>query len=735
MLTVDDSVKVLDFGLARRIDATQLTRQGAVMGTVSYMSPEQARGEQVDHRSDIWSLGVVLYEMLTGQLPFKGTDDQAVLYSIFNTEPEELTKVSSEVPDALSRTVRRAMAKEPDERYQQVTDLSRDLGSKSLSSSSTRVQGSSAARRFLRSPVALILLLLAIVAGAVFTRFLMDSGRSEPDRTMVAVMPFTSIGSEDDAYIAEGISDAILTRLSSIQELGVISRQSTQSLAEVQAGFLEVGQALGVEYVLHGTVQLSQPDTTAISIVVRPKLIRTADGVLTWSDTYDQPMSEMLQVQASIAETVARALDLQLLAAERAALAAIPTESLEAYDHWLKGESIRREQGIEAQTLAAQQYAKAVEIDPKFIEAWSLLARQEIRLFRNWGKEDGLQRADAAVARAVELDAHHVSTKMAQATVAYYGRNDFDQALEYYEQIQELQPSNTSNLMSMALIQRRQDKWNEAVSNLEMALELDPRNQVYMGILSNCYMLMRRFSEGLLWSDRSRSIDMPKGGAYYEHRALLLMGVDGSLERARIVMLEAADTISPEGWEDGWIGSRLKLIRTFSDVYEGVFAAMDPDKGGLRLRGESAVFRAELARATGQHDLARAWSDTIQAVFKRQARAAPESAFPALGLLIAYANLGLREQTIAQREVLVRLYPPTRDSFEGMGVLGHLAESSAKIGEFETALDDLEILLSAPSGFFVAQLEHDPLWDPLRDHPRFRDLLDTARSELSSTQM
>jgi TolB-like protein len=727
MLTSDGGVKILDFGLARRTDATQITRRATVMGTVSYMSPEQARAEPVDERSDVWSLGVLLHEMLAGHRPFRGHDDQAILYSIFNTDPEDLSGFVADVSEELSGIVSRALAKDIEQRYQRVTDLAHDLASTTDPTASATLVSASSTRHFRGASPRLALIAVVVVVAAVVTRFVMNETPSAPDRTMIAVMPFEMIGPQEQKYVADGISDAILTRLSAIRELGVISRQSTQTIDVARAGIPDIGRALSAAYVLQGTVQLTDPGSAEGSIVVRPRLMRASDGVVEWSDTYDQPMSEMLRVQASIAETVARSLDLRLVASEREALAAIYTENLVAYDHFLKGESLRYSQGYDAQLAATEQYSLAVQEDPEFLEAWCMQARQEVRLYYNWGKVDGLKRADAAVARAMQLDAEHAATKSALADVAYYGRRDFDGALEVYEQIREVQPSNSHNLMRCSLIQRRLSRWDEAVANLEAALELDPRNPALMGIISKNFRMMRKFPQGLTWIDRLRSIEPLSGGSGYETRAMLLLGNDGSLDRARSTMLEAAEMIPPEGWEGGTASVRLKLIRIFPELYDRFYPPLDPDQTRLRLRGEQAIFRAELERAMGRHDRARAYSDTIRSVFTRHAPEIPDDLWPPLGKMISSANLGRREEAIHWRDSLLLSHPPEKDSFGGMGLLCHIVESSVKIGDTEFALDGLETLLSAPSNYFAAQLEHDPLWDPLRDHPRFQELLENAR--------
>jgi serine/threonine protein kinase len=232
MITNEGLVKIMDFGLAKSPGRTQLTREGTTVGTVAYMSPEQARGEDLDHRTDIWSLGVVLYEMIGGQRPFKGEHEQAVIYSIANEEQKPLTGLRSGLPLELDRLLDRCLEKDPAARYQTALDLASDLGRlhrriELSSKSNVTVDGHAWSRRRLPWLVGALAALVAVFVLAVFPRITgRDGATPDSSRKKLVVLPFENLGEPEDEYFADGITDEITSRLAVIKDLGVISRTS-----------------------------------------------------------------------------------------------------------------------------------------------------------------------------------------------------------------------------------------------------------------------------------------------------------------------------------------------------------------------------------------------------------------------------------------------------------------------------------------------------------------------------
>ncbi len=415
MITPEGQVKIMDFGLAKAPARTQLTIEGTTLGTIAYMSPEQGRGDMVDARSDIWSLGVVIYEMASGRLPFKGDYEQAVIYSIINEEPAPLTSVRSDVPMELERIVGKCLEKQPSQRYQGIDDLLVDLrrlrarlgeSQRGIGSKSGPRESRGRARRILAGAAAIAA--IAVFFLAIYPRYLkrVPEG-AEPGMKKVAVLFFENLGPSEDDYFADGITDAITARLAGIHGLGVISRQSTIQYKDSDKSLRAIGRELGVNYILEGTIQRERPGNPASRIRVIPQLIRVSDDTHMWANTYDEDMTEVFRVESQIAERVAHALDVTLLESESKALKAAPTDNMEAYEYFLRGsELFNKRYSVEMSRMAIRMFEKALDLDPEFAEAWAGLSQAMIWEYYTRYSSDpsNKAKAKAAVDRAYEIE-------------------------------------------------------------------------------------------------------------------------------------------------------------------------------------------------------------------------------------------------------------------------------------------------------------------------------------------
>ncbi|MBW1916184.1 MAG: protein kinase, partial [Deltaproteobacteria bacterium] len=315
-VTHDHEVKILDFGLAKLKGQSQLTKDGHTLGTVAYMSPEQAEGREVDRRSDIWSMGIVLYEMLTGQLPFEGEYEQAVIYSVLNEDPVPIRSLRGEVPEKLSNIVRQMLAKSPGERILNMEDVINFL--KEFATGEGYLQSTSSTV-IIKRPVSKNTWLLTAVFIAVFALmaayfFLFKPAEPVPEmkEKMLVVLPFENLGAPEDNYFADGITEEITSRLAPVHGLGVISRTSAMQYKNTQKTIKQIGEELAVDYVLEGTVRWSKGGEGKARVRVTPQLIKVADDTHLWSKRYDRVIEDIFAVQSEIAEKVIKQLDIKL---------------------------------------------------------------------------------------------------------------------------------------------------------------------------------------------------------------------------------------------------------------------------------------------------------------------------------------------------------------------------------------------------------------------------------------
>ncbi len=400
-------VKILDFGLARIENAARrtgggeslletvgarldLTTPGTAMGTVSYMSPEQARGQLADARTDLFSLGTVLYEMATATLPFPGETSAIVFDGILNRDPLPAAQLNSSLPPELGRILDKALEKDRNLRYQTATDLKTDL---------TRL------RRDLET-------------GKKRAAEKADSrgGAARQVEKSIAVLYFENLsGVKEDEYFRDGITEDIITELSKIKGLNIFSRPTVLAYRDKVVTPAQIGQQLNAAYVLAGSLRRA-----GNRLRINAQLVDTHTDFPLWSERYDRQMEDVFEVQDEIARKIAEALRITLSPQEVAALAAKPTENLQAYDLYLRGKSYARRLTRQDFEFALQMFQNAVALDPNFALAHAAIANVCAQTHYNYGRDPvWLDRAKAASARAVALSPQLPEPLVAQAWILY----------------------------------------------------------------------------------------------------------------------------------------------------------------------------------------------------------------------------------------------------------------------------------------------------------------------------
>src|SRR5712664_2789691 len=481
MLRPDGYVKVLDFGIAKlteqkvasddhTVETTAMlqTRLGLVLGTAHYMSPEQARGQKVDARSDIWSLGVVIYEMIAGNPPFRGETPSDCIASILTTEPPPLSGVLPDVSLKLESILQKALRKNSDERYQTIKEML--AGLRNLkgeleaegSSPQTKARAESIVSKIKRHKRGVLLTLAAavLVAAAFAYSFYFVAPAPSPNEKSIAVLPFENL-SEDkaNAYFADGIQDEILTRLAKIADLKVISRTSTQHYKSAPDNLREIAKQLEVAHILEGSVQKS-----ADSVRVNVQLIKAANDSHLWADTFDRKLTDIFSVESEVAKVIAEQLRVKLTGREEQVIASKPTDNPDAYDAYLRGLAYTLKTTTSpANALAAQKYLReAVRLDPKFALAWALLSYVDAGGYIIQSLQPTValrEEARQAAETALTLQSNLGEAILAKGYYHYACLKDYDVALRYFEQARQFLPNSSRIPEFLAYVTRRQGQW------------------------------------------------------------------------------------------------------------------------------------------------------------------------------------------------------------------------------------------------------------------------------------
>ncbi|MGH2569457.1 MAG: serine/threonine protein kinase, partial [Bacteroidota bacterium] len=367
MVTTEGQVKIMDFGLAKTTGATMLTKSGATVGTVPYMSPEQALGEKVDHRTDIWSLGVVLYEMISGRLPFESPYSEAIVYSILNEEPKPFSLVRNDVPEEVENIVKKCLQKNPASRYQHADELIVDLrrAKAALGKEEPRQKGPSVTRLQWRNwyLIGVASLVIAIMLVVFLPRF---KTTDEVIRS-IAVLPLDNLSRDpEQEYFADGMTEALITDLAKISSLRVISRTSVMHYKTNRKTVPEIAKELNVDAIVEGSVQRSGD-----RVRITAQLLHAPTDRHLWAESYERNMTDVLALQSEIARTIANEIHAKLTPQEESRLASAPPVNKEAYEHFLKGRFYWNLRTTEGTRRAIEHFEAAKRSDPNFAPAYA----------------------------------------------------------------------------------------------------------------------------------------------------------------------------------------------------------------------------------------------------------------------------------------------------------------------------------------------------------------------------
>lgn len=446
MVRPDGYVKILDFGLAKLTETqtsasdTQAltvslnTEPGTVMGTIKYMSPEQARGITVDARSDIFSFGVLLYEMIAGHAPFEGPTSSDILVAILERQPPSLSSFLSNAQVELDHIVRKCLEKDREHRYQSAQELLADL--KSLVSGSSNERA--AAKRL----------------------------------PSIAVLPFVNMSADaENEYFCDGLAEELLNALSKIEKLRVAARTSAFSFKGKEVDIRDVGQKLNVSSVLEGSVRKA-----GNRLRVSAQLINVADGYHLWSERYDREMEDIFEIQDEISLAIVDALKVKLLGDQEDAVLKRHTDNADAYQLYLKGRYHYNKWTEEGFKKAIEYYRQAVSLDPGYAAAYAEKANSygTLLYFGHIAPNETLPMMSAAVEKALRLDDTSVEAHLTLAKIKFYYEWDLSSAEREFKRAIELNPSHAEARLFYAFHMDAIGSFEEAVAEAKRAIELDP---------------------------------------------------------------------------------------------------------------------------------------------------------------------------------------------------------------------------------------------------------------------
>ena len=593
MITKDGRAKVLDFGIAKTaphdLGATQtaapLTGDGMVMGTIPFMSPEQVRGGRVDSRSDIFSLGTMLYQLTTGALPFHGDYDHAIGYAIVNTSPRPIAELRSDVPAALVAIIDKCLAKDPAQRYGSAAVVRDEL--RALQTQTGHRVATATQRYGKRAWVGVAAFI--VIAGAA-AYFFLGRHTAVAQTKSIAVLPFLNMsGDATQDYFSDGISEELLNLLAQIPQLKVAARTSSFSFKGKEVEVPEIGRRLNVNHILEGSVRRSG-DRVRITV----QLVQASDGYHVWSETYDRTLSDVFSVQDEIAADVVKQLKVTFLGEAPKARATNP----QAYALFLQARDVARQMRPHTYAVSDSLYRRALEIDSTYAPAWVGLSANYVNeiSFGTMPSADGFRLSKQAAMKALAYDPDNGLAYSRLGIVEMWAENDLQAAAKSFERALTLEPKDAVLLMNTSQFLTTIGRPRDAITLLKAAAVIDPVNVNVLGNLGGIQACTGQYEEGIATMRTALDLSPAQAVLHYEIGMALMQSGDPKGGLAEI-----------EKEQDEFKRIGLPM------VYYALGRKADSDAAIatlIRIDGDAVAYNLGNAYAVrGENDLAFKWLD------------------------------------------------------------------------------------------------------------------------------
>jgi serine/threonine protein kinase/tetratricopeptide (TPR) repeat protein len=750
LVNCEGEPKLLDFGIAKVVgkntNPLELTALGHERLTPVSASPEQAKGEPVTISSDIYGLGIVLYEMLTGVRPHRFLTSDPSREDLVEVVCKQLPTLASlvvknrerqrQLRGDLDAILVRALQKEPALRYPSVAEFADDIR-RHLNGKPIRAREYEAAYRIktrllhnknVQVSVGTAILALLFVAAFVFSSRVrsgpkqvsvqapaassgLGNAPSLPGKS-IAVLPFDIFNNEiDNAYFADGVQEAIITDLANVAALKVISRGSVASYRGKAKNERELGQTLGVSHLVEGSVQKAGD-----RVRVNARLIDARTMTEVWAQQYDRKLDDLFAVESDLAQAIVSQLAGKLSPDEKAAIENRPTKDMLAYDLYLRArESFFQNNCPNAVHLLEQAIAR----DPQFALAYCSLAEVQLYMFRfNRDTTPGrLDHAKEAAETALQLAPKLPQSHLAKAQYYYYGLHDYERTQRELAAAPSPGADNAKFVDLAALTERRLGHWKDAIRDGEKAVELDPQNPFMINELVESYISVRRFTDAERLADKGIKAMVTQNGYLWGLKSQALLGM-GQIKEAGAVLENSPGDMTHL--------YRSVMVAMFARDFARAFQLLENATPREKESDTVPFFDGIVARA--QHDAARARS-SFQLARDRMTmklREHPDDAELISNLSVADAGLGLKENALREARRAIELCPRSRDAVDAPGYQTMLALVYEWTGEHDAALTQLEKIVRLPRGPDYNELRFNPWWDEIRTNPRFDTLLSQA---------